>query len=52
LTGDQLTLQLARQPDWHITALLDARNHFVSRGGLGRTVLDGDGVIRFQARVP
>ena len=52
LTSDQLALQLARRPDWQIMALLDTRSFFVHRGGLGRTVLDGDNVIRFQARVP
>jgi hypothetical protein len=32
--------------------LVDTRAHFVHRNGVGRVVVDGDGVIRFTSRLP
>ena len=35
-----------------VTPLVDTRDYFVHRSGVGRVVVDGDGVIRFTSRAP
>jgi hypothetical protein len=35
---------------WHVTALIETRDHLIYRPGIGRVVVDADGTVRFGAQ--